>query len=410
MISESSSIIQEQTSLTSTYSDMNQEDIPDLANFADKPDGILFDYLNAKIKQTKLFSDWAYRTIRNSNKKSVISEESSSENIPNEDECLKQFTKLKRIRRHKENCACVVQNAKYYIEKGKISQFFDKWRNATSNKLIAKDNSLSEIYSSSPTEIMGKIHAEIEKQANLETQLEAITSKTSDLEKMYAQTKKRTNKTKKDLENAQFENNRINDLYNTTCSKYEDEIATLKMNIPIVADKSKAILEKKKVQLKQRKIAEKIKSETDNETMESLRAKIKDIQEKLRKKKIAAVDARTACLAYKIKCDEISNLMMQDNEIHEKLSNDVSRMESQISSISINNLDELQKQKDDLDRDLINARSIIAQNEAIIQELDRKIQNLQTASKIYTIKLQSASHAFADDDVDGANSDDDYDM
>ncbi|EAX89033.1 hypothetical protein TVAG_049440 [Trichomonas vaginalis G3] len=406
--SESSSMIQDQTNTTSIYSDRSQEDVPDLANFEDKRGGILFDYLNNKIQRMKTFSDWAYRSLRNRNDCLQSYDENSTELIPNEDECLKYFTKLKRMRRHKENCLVVVQNAKYYIERGRISQFFDKWRNSTTNKLEEKNSSLSEIYSCSPTEIIGKIHNEIEKQASLETQLEVITAKASDLENLYKQTKQKSQQNKEKLEIAQIEFNRIDDLFKSTCQKYEDEIATLKMNIPIVTEKSKAALEQKRSQLKQRKAAQRIKTDTDNESMETIRAKIKDIQEKLKKKKVIAIDIRTACLAYKHQCDEISNMMLKDSEAHEELSNDVSRIETQVSQISVNNLDGLQKQKENIDKQLISTQSMITQNKAIIQELDRQIEKLQFENHISSLQLQKASHAFADDDID--SSDNDYDV
>ena len=389
-------------SISFTQKQQKQDEIPDLSRFDQSPNSKFFDIINQKTLKMKLFYKWKFLFYyRNSHSIRAVSQsyddmednnDFNSKDQPlispeKDEEAIRYLYTYSRIKRKK-----------YLISKYRVKAiYFHKWIEKYVQQKNENLNSQIKYGNMSQTEVFGQLHAMIEKNAKAEADLETLDGKINDLMVVIQEAEEKVNKTRDRHSAAIDEQQRQESIQEETISKYEDVIASLKMQITVSQDKRDEKLTELRNRLRLTKQAKGIQSENNDESMDAINNKIRKIKEELQKKKVIALQARAACLANKKQCDDLSKEITEVSELREDLAGEVDKLEIQLSKIANGTMDDLRRQKESADTQLMDMRSKIQRNEAIKEKLTDKMQSLIIERNATRKMLESAERAFSAD-------------
>ena len=392
----------------------NQEEIPDLALFDQSPNSKFFDLILQKTLKMKLFYKWKelfyYRRnginqqfskindqFGNSNEYSDFDESLVLSSPEKDNEALQYIYHYTRIK-----------NKKYLISKYRVKKtYFEQWISKFfDQKRTERIQSQCKYGNLTQGEIFGQLHSMIEKNSKMEADLESLEGKINDLNLVLDEAEEKISKTRDRYNSAVDEQKRQEEIRTETISKYEDIIASLKMQISVSKDKREEKLTELKNRLRLAKQAKGLQYETNDESMENINSKIRKIKEELQRQKEIALQARAGCLSNKKQCDDLSKEITEYSEKREDMASEVDRLEIQLEKLANGSLEDLRKQKESADNQLLDMKSKISRNEGIREKLAEKIQTLIIERNAARKMLESAERAFSADIDDEEEEDD----
>ena len=392
-------------SFSSSQNIQNPEEIPDLSLFDQSPNSIFFDLILQKTLKMKLFYKWkTLFYIRRNHGSQYFSQSNDQFGNSNEYSDFDESLVLSSPEKDSEALQYIyhysrIKNKKYLISKYRVKKtYFQQWISKFfEQKRTERIENQCKYGNITQGEIFGQLHSMIEKNSKMETDLETLEGKIDDLNLVLDEAEEKINKKKERYNNALDEQKRQDDIKNETISKYEDIIASLKMQITVSKDKREEKLNELKNRLRLAKQAKGLQYETNDESMENINSKIRKIKDELQRQKEIALQARAGCLSNKKQCDDISKEIAEYSEKREDMAAEVDRLEIQIEKIANGSLEDLRKQKESADNQLMDMRSKIQRNEGIRDKLAERIQTLIIERNAARKMLESAERAFSAD-------------
>jgi chromosome segregation ATPase len=236
--------------------------------------------------------------------------------------------------------------------------------------------------------------------AELETELEVREREVADVNAVICDHRSRTCEVESQIEEETLENQRITALKASIEREYNDQIATLRMQLTQQDETHKEKIDQARQRLKLQKNAKKLTSETLGESKEALQTKLGALRDKLASAQSIAIQFRDELIRTDEEqvefSDEIGSMKIEIARLSRECDALLQKGEEERSTLG-DNLEELNTQYQDVLDELNQSRKVIEQYNNELLDQDGKIDILSRELLLTKQRHKTAMEAFRED-------------